>query len=120
MGLLQVFLNDGAGPELRGLGVLVELAPRPALAEEIVVAIELHVDLAEPLVVGSFHSAAFGLFEQAMFFGDEVFDVLLDVGIVHARGTSVARRPRPVGRPPGGPGQNRRSTVTLKARPWSA
>jgi hypothetical protein len=55
-----------------------------------------------------------------MFFGDEVFDVLLDVGIVHARGTSVARRPRPVGRPPGGPGQNRRSTVTLKARPWSA
>lgn len=74
--------DDFGRPLVRGVGVLRELLARSPLAHEIPKPVELNSDVAKPAFVVGRHLGA--LVEERVFLRDEVFDMLVQLLIVHA------------------------------------
>ncbi len=68
---------------MRFVGVLSCIAARAALTQEVVVAVELHLDLFQPgLIIGG-QRTRLAMLEQAMFLGNQIFDTGLNRGVFH-------------------------------------
>jgi hypothetical protein len=80
--LLEVLFDGIGGALVRAIRILTELFPSTPLPQEIPQPVELDVDVIEPsAIVGRQRRA---LLEQRMFFGDEGFDMLVQLLVVHA------------------------------------
>jgi len=77
---------------MRFVGILSCIAASAALTQEVVVAVELHLDFFQPgLVVGS-KRARLAMLEQAVFLGNEILDTGLNRGVFHGIGLPVGGR----------------------------
>lgn len=79
--LLQVLFNQFGRTLARQIRILTELLTGAALPQKIPQPIELAVHVIEPAAIAGAKRVA--LIEQRVFFGDELFDVLVQFLIVH-------------------------------------
>ena len=68
---------------MRFVGILSCIAARAALAQEVVVAIELHLDFFKPSLVIGGQRTRLAVLEQAMFLGNQILDTGLNRSVFH-------------------------------------
>lgn len=101
-------LDDGGRAFRSVVGILTEFFPRPPLTQKIPDPVELHVDLVEPAPIVGIQTRTF--VEERVLFGDERFDVLVQLLVVHATSlpANAACQPsRPPSPPATGPARAR-------------
>src|SRR6185436_18863257 len=83
-GLLLVALDDVRGSDLRAVGVLSELAPGLALAEQVVALVELDADRIEPFLLGGADATALpGLLPELFLLVSQPVDPIEDGFVRH-------------------------------------
>jgi hypothetical protein len=83
-GLLLVVFDGFGVADVGGFGVLAGVDAGAALTEEVPVLIELDLDGFEALTIFFGHFVTVAITQQTMFFGDEFFDVRVNLRIGHS------------------------------------
>jgi hypothetical protein len=78
-------LDDFFAAHAGDVGILSRIASRSPLTEKIPVLIEPYRDLIEALAIVFGQSRAIAVLEQTMLFGNEAFNMLVYLRIVHGR-----------------------------------
>jgi hypothetical protein len=81
--LLEVALDGALGAGLGVVRVDPELAPGPALAEQVPAPVQLDLEMIEPLPVGLVEPVAAVLAQQLVLLVDELVDALQGVAVFH-------------------------------------
>src|SRR5579872_966331 len=93
--LLPVVLDDVLVADLRPVGIAAHAAQRSALVQQIPALVERDLDLLEPALVLVEVAARLLVLPEAVLLGDELFDRLVNLAVVHA--PTLARLQHDVG-----------------------